>query len=463
VSDASRVIVVRVGAHTVVSMQNSVVGSAEDFALVVPIPVVLRAGDVKTLPAAVFDHVEQLGAPRLVEYWEQDPCGRDSRSRDRQAGENRPEPTRTNGQPGNGAQGVHIESELTAGEYQIVILSATDATTLEAWLRDHRYNPPRGAEQRLRPYLESGSKFFIARVDPAKLAFDDQGRARLSPLRFQYDAAALSLPIRVGLANSSGIQDLVVDILAPGTRYRAASYDNVTIPTNLEVVPSVRDHFGAFYNALFDAILAKHPHAVVTEFAWPVAACEACSTPQLDPAELKSLGVDVAAAHDPIVLTRLHLRYGNELPRELVLEPAAAIAGGRERQDAAGTFEHGAHPTDDTPEFQARYVIRHPWAGPIRCEQPQRARWGGAPQRDPVTLALDLSRASRGSVQLSSMLVNEVPEAGIERAGADAPRTRTAPRARGCDASNANDSTSLAIVLLGLFRPKWRRMRISGS
>jgi hypothetical protein len=42
--------------------------------MVVPVPVVLQKEQVKTLPHDVFDRVDQLSAPRLVEYWEQDPC-----------------------------------------------------------------------------------------------------------------------------------------------------------------------------------------------------------------------------------------------------------------------------------------------------------------------------------------------------------------------------------------------------
>ena len=37
-------------------------------------PVVLQKENVKTLPREVFAKLEQLDAPRLVEYWEQDPC-----------------------------------------------------------------------------------------------------------------------------------------------------------------------------------------------------------------------------------------------------------------------------------------------------------------------------------------------------------------------------------------------------
>ena len=64
----------REGTRTVLSMQNNYKGPPEAFAMVVPVPVVLHEDDVKTLPKDVFAHVEQMGAPRLVEYWEQDPC-----------------------------------------------------------------------------------------------------------------------------------------------------------------------------------------------------------------------------------------------------------------------------------------------------------------------------------------------------------------------------------------------------
>src|SRR5436189_3358165 len=73
-NDATQVVLMREGTRTVLSMQNDYKGPLEDFAMVVPVPVVLRDKDVKTLPTYVFDRIDQLGAPRLVEYWEQDPC-----------------------------------------------------------------------------------------------------------------------------------------------------------------------------------------------------------------------------------------------------------------------------------------------------------------------------------------------------------------------------------------------------
>src|SRR5580698_476554 len=73
-NDATQVVLMRDGTRTVLSMQNNYKGPPDAFAMVIPVPVVLHEGDVKTLPKDVFAHIEEMGAPRLVEYWEQDPC-----------------------------------------------------------------------------------------------------------------------------------------------------------------------------------------------------------------------------------------------------------------------------------------------------------------------------------------------------------------------------------------------------
>src|SRR5258705_11533472 len=73
-NDATNVVLMRQGTRTVLSMQNDYKGPLEAFAMVVPVPVVLHKEDVKTLPRTVFDHTDSLGSPRLVEYWEQNPC-----------------------------------------------------------------------------------------------------------------------------------------------------------------------------------------------------------------------------------------------------------------------------------------------------------------------------------------------------------------------------------------------------
>src|SRR6187402_701083 len=68
-ADATQVVLMRKGTRTVLSMQNNYKGPAEAFAMVIPVPVILKEADVKTLPKEVFATIERMGAPRLVEYW----------------------------------------------------------------------------------------------------------------------------------------------------------------------------------------------------------------------------------------------------------------------------------------------------------------------------------------------------------------------------------------------------------
>src|SRR3984957_16111792 len=80
-NDATQVVLMRDGTRTVLSMQNNYQGPPQDFAMVIPVPVVLQKENVKTLDRTVFDHIDALTAPRLVEYWEQDPCPKPMRWR----------------------------------------------------------------------------------------------------------------------------------------------------------------------------------------------------------------------------------------------------------------------------------------------------------------------------------------------------------------------------------------------
>jgi len=73
-NDATQVVLMREGNQTVLSMQNRYTGPPENFAMVIPVPVVLQENDVKTLDEAIFQKIDVLTAPRLVEYWEADPC-----------------------------------------------------------------------------------------------------------------------------------------------------------------------------------------------------------------------------------------------------------------------------------------------------------------------------------------------------------------------------------------------------
>jgi len=443
-NNATLVVMMRDGTRTVLSMQNNYQGPPENFAMVVPVPVVLQKENVKTLPREVFAHIDQLAAPRLVEYWEQDPCYVPPQY-EMMKRKSAAAPMPSARAASDASLGVTVEAQFTVGEYEVVILSAKYSTGLDVWLKEQKYKIPEGAEPLLRPYVRAGMKFFVAKVDASKVHFQD-GQAMLSPLRFHYDADTFSLPVRLGLVNSNGTQDLLVHILARNQRYEVANYPNVTIPTNIDLADEVKEQFPAFYAALFDKTLEKNPGAVVTEYAWESMSCDPCPGPPLDLNALATLGADVLPGNEVVspvpsgrrgmpwrgnmngfVLTRLHARYGKDsLGEDLVFRAAPPIIGGREFMQSDGLLEKGARPNAYN-NFQGRYAIRHPWTGPIACANPRRGVWGGPPgggysTRPPQPkAALDLAFAPRGKVVLASSVRQDVPELGIRAAPRAAP------------------------------------------
>ncbi|TKD11926.1 DUF2330 domain-containing protein [Polyangium fumosum] len=443
-NNATMVVLMREGTRTVLSMQNNYQGPPENFAMVVPVPVVLQKENVKTLPMAVFDKVDKLAAPRLVEYWEQDPCAPLPPPMPMAA----PGTVRrmSSGPARESAAdlGVTIEAQFTVGEYEVVILSARDSLGLDTWLRQEKYKIPAGAEPLLRPYVQGGSKFFVAKVDTKKVRFEN-GQAMLSPLRFHYDSETFALPVRLGLVNSGGTQDLIVHILARGQRYETANYPNVAIPTNLDVKDKVRNDFGAFYAALFDRTLARQPKAAITEYAWDAGSCDPCPGPTLDGSDLATLGADAigeaqqvagpspgAPAVGPapmprpmprwrggsgFVLTRLHLRYGKDgLGEDLVFRAAPPIVGGREFLTDGAKLETGAVQSGIN-NFQGRYAIRHAWTGAVTCPNPRRGIWGGPPggvAHKGTEAAQKLAFAKRGGVELAALVQRDESETRID-------------------------------------------------
>ncbi len=460
-NDATQVVLMREGTKTVLSMQNNYRGPPENFAMVIPVPIVLQKENVKTLTKNLFDKIDQLAAPRLVEYWEQDPCYQPRAYSPGSGGMMRsaaPKMAKKEESPAPRDYGVAIEAQFTVGEYEIVVLSAKDALGLEAWLADNRYKIPAGAAPLFRPYIQQGMKFFVARVDVTKVPFVD-GVATLSPLRFHYDSEKFELPVRLGLINAKSEQDLIVHVLARNQRYEVANYPNVTIPTNIDLVPSAKSEFGPFYASLFDKTVKKHAKAVVTEYAWDSATCDPCPTPPLTPAELLLFGMDVIDGGPPypelelknraqvppeeaaqvdqmirnltqqisyrrsaakggarFVLTRLHARYDkSSLGEDLVFKAATPIAGGREFLTNGEALEQGSV-ANTINNFQARYAIRYPWEGPIACANPVRGKWGGPPNggRPKAVAAEDLGLVKRDATLTAKLVESPVPEFGLK-------------------------------------------------
>ena len=73
-NDASKVVMVRDGDRTTINMLNDYQGALKEFALVVPVPEVLKKEQIRTPFKALFDRLDAYSSPRLAEYFDPNPC-----------------------------------------------------------------------------------------------------------------------------------------------------------------------------------------------------------------------------------------------------------------------------------------------------------------------------------------------------------------------------------------------------
>ena len=128
----SQVILVRDGNKTVITMYNDFKGDTKDFAMVVPVPVVLRKDDIKVVDQSIFQRLNDYSAPRLVEYWDQNPCyDYESNNLKRSMSVSDMKEVSVAGALAGKANGVKIEAQYLVGEYDILILSAKESSGLK--------------------------------------------------------------------------------------------------------------------------------------------------------------------------------------------------------------------------------------------------------------------------------------------------------------------------------------------
>lgn len=356
---ASKVAVVRDQDRTVLTMSADYEGDPKDFAMVVPVPTVLRREQIHVGDASLLDKLDAYSVPRLVEYYDPDPCPK-YRDYDRIPYPSAAPPAgaaRTEAAPKKAlakSLGVTIEAQYNVGEYEIVLLSAKQSDGLATFLIESGYKIPASASRALAPYIRQNMKFFVAKVNLKEL--HKSGATFLRPLQIAYESEKFMLPIRLGMANAQGPQDMLVFALTRQGRVESTNYKTVKMPTGENIPTSVKPDFKKFYNAVFKREEEKEHHkAVFTEYFWNMGSCDPCSADPLPPEQLKALGVfwmddaqNGAGYHGygmPVVLTRLHVRYDDEhFPEDLAFQV-----------------------TQDSTLYQARYVMQVPFQGDTSC------------------------------------------------------------------------------------------------
>ena len=148
---SSKVIIARDGPRTILSMANDFSGDVSEFALVVPIPYVFEPEQIQVGDPAIFARIDAYSAPRLVEYFDGDPCARYDVDEARNAAQLGDDTREQFGNERPETEGVTIEAQFSVGEYDILILGAEESVGLESWLLANGYNIPAGPARRSPP------------------------------------------------------------------------------------------------------------------------------------------------------------------------------------------------------------------------------------------------------------------------------------------------------------------------
>jgi len=360
-NNKSEVIIVRDGLRTTITMSNDFKGNVRDFAMVVPVPVVLGENDIRVTNRRIFQALDAYSAPRLVEYHDNNPCTPVYDMLYSRA-ENLPTTTMKGMVSDEVATEkdnyqVTIEAQYTVGEYDILILSAKESNGLKRWLTDNGYKIPAQAEEVLDPYIKSNMKFFVVKVNMDEFYMSKS--EYLSPIQISFDSEKFMLPIRLGMANANGDQDMVVYAFTRQGRIECTNYRTVKLPTDRNIPLFVQPKFGQFYKDLFEREY-KHQgrNAVFLEYAWNVSPnqgvkCDPCVSPPPIFEDFREAGVtwatDMSQASNTF-FTRLHVRYSRDkFPEDLLFQN-----------------------TPNSEQYQCRYVMTHPAQGDFTCDEGQK-------------------------------------------------------------------------------------------
>ncbi|GGX58278.1 hypothetical protein GCM10011309_04430 [Litorimonas cladophorae] len=357
-NESSKVALVRDGDRTVITMANDYQGDLTEFAMVIPVPTAIKREQVHISDPALLKHLDAYTAPRLVEYFDDDPCAPQVMYEAMRSSTDVVVMTGTRQRAKS--LGVTIEDEFTVGEYDIQLLSATQSDGLMTYLDENGYQVPIGANRILGSYIKQDMKFFIAKVNLEEQS--KTGNEYLRPIAVAFESPKFMLPIRLGTLNARGDQDLFVYALTREGQVETTNYRTQKIPTGQELPVYIKDNFPDFYKSMY-ATSAKRDggHGVFMEYAWDMGWCDPCAADPLSREELQELGVfwlpdsqnkpmprgrRIMPQAQNVFVTRLHVRYdAKSFPEDLKFKT-----------------------TGNKENYQGRYVLRHAYEGEMKCE-----------------------------------------------------------------------------------------------
>jgi len=129
---ASKVVLTWDDGKAAVTMASDYEGDPKEFAVVIPVPTFVARNQIDVVAMNTIDHLDAFTAPRLVEYYDPDPCAR--QFYDDLVRREAPSALANKAAKQDRAQGVTVEASYEVGEYDVQILSAQQSDGLVAWL-----------------------------------------------------------------------------------------------------------------------------------------------------------------------------------------------------------------------------------------------------------------------------------------------------------------------------------------
>ncbi len=475
-SSSTQVVLMMNDSETAVSVATDFKGPNQEFALVLPVPSDVVLKEVLTLKRHSVERLDELTAPRFHEFWEMDPCeeGKTEQIWERSlAASESSDFLGMNMGAGDMLKGttkapkemrtkVDADFRDEGSEYKFSLVSSD----VISWLKGKGYQPPAGID--VGKY--AGMQFLIAETDPQKAELGGKGEALLSAIRYN-TKKPVTVASTLGLANTDKMHELIIYTLHPTKRFETANYPTVFPPTNVQVDFSVKERIGEFYAGIHDLLLAKDPSAFVAEYAWSTEGCgEPCVQAALRLDELLTLGADaferslsddvrnpepparseeeekvykkakkkekkemddlakeiarrkaLMERHKSYVLSRLHHRFDAKgLPKDIELRPTAPAEGGIAiPQGEKGEMSTEVNASAAANKFQTRFVHLHPDKAVIKCEKPERFRWGKPPRTyrgaRKIWTAQQLASRDRTKFKPAELVLSDYPKLDLKK------------------------------------------------
>jgi hypothetical protein len=177
VSNATQVVLLEKGDHTVVTVWSDYEGPLDHFALVLPVPSDVALSEVRTLKRDPVDHLDEISAPRFHEFWEMDPCeagqAEQEWERDLSVKDSAVNflgtgmPDTSNGPKLAPELLLDVTPQFKQGEYAFRMVPK--GQSVKAYLQGRQLTLPNGAEEALHNYESKGMQILVAEVATSKV------------------------------------------------------------------------------------------------------------------------------------------------------------------------------------------------------------------------------------------------------------------------------------------------------